>query len=108
MTLDMTIQDLIDSGSAWMLEGHIGRQCMRAIEDGVAVLGRTRTRDYWGNTIPARTDVVSGTKGSQLFAHNQQGHEMPYARCRATTCALPRRALKRKPQGGPLFTEVTR
>ena len=90
----LSIQNLIDNGNAWLLEGSVGRQCMAAIEQGNAVLGRTRNRDYWGNTIPARTDVIPGTKGSQLFAHNQQGHETPYARCRATTCALPRRPLK--------------
>lgn len=67
--LDMTIQDLIDNGMAWMLEGHIGRQCYAAIENGDAVLGPTRHKDYWGNTIPSRFDVVPGTKGSIEYAN---------------------------------------
>lgn len=89
-----SIQDLIDNGMAWQLEGHIGRQCYAAIEGGYAVLGRTRHTDYWGNRIPARTDVVPGTVGSQLYAHDMQGHELPYAVCRRGTCRLPRRAPK--------------
>lgn len=94
--LYMTTQDLIETGNAWMLEGHVGRECMRAIDDGRAVLGRTRHTDYWGNRIPARTDVVPGTVGSQLFAHNLRGHELPYARCRRGTCRLPRRTLSKE------------
>lgn len=92
--LDMSIQHLIDTGNAWLLEGHVGRQCMAAIDSGHAVLGRKRHRDYWGNIVPARTDVVPGTVGSQRYAHDMQGHEVPYARCRRDTCALPRRAPK--------------
>ena len=64
----MSIQDLIDSGMAWQLEGHIGRQCMAAIEDGRAMLGPVGHRDYWGNYIPSRHEVQAGTKGSPEYA----------------------------------------
>lgn len=64
-----TIQDLIDNGMAWTLEGHFGRQCMEAIENGDAVLGPEGHRDYWGNYVPSRTEVKPGTKGSIEYAN---------------------------------------
>ena len=61
-------QSLIDSGHAWMLEGHVGRTAMGLIEDGQCVLGEVGHRDYWGNYVPSRTEVESGSKGSQEYA----------------------------------------
>lgn len=68
----MSIQDLIDSGMAWQLEGHIGRQCMAAIEDGRAMLGPVGHRDYWGNYIPSRYEVQPYTVGSPEYAEVMQ------------------------------------
>lgn len=68
MSLDMSIQNLIDTGLAWQLEGHVGRQCMAAIEAGEAILGPVGHRDYWGNYIPSRDEVQPGTKGSIEYA----------------------------------------
>lgn len=62
------LQELIDSGMAWRLEGSIGRQCMAAIEEGICVLGEVGHRDYWGNYVPSRYEVEAGTKGSQEYA----------------------------------------
>ena len=67
--MDLTIQGLIDSGQAWLLEGSVGRQCMAAIEDGTAILGPTGHRDYWGNYVPGRDEVKPGTKGSVEYAN---------------------------------------
>lgn len=67
-----TIQDLIDSGLAWKLEGSVGRQCMEAIQAGEAVLGPERRKDYYGNVVPSRHDVVPGTIGSVEYAERQQ------------------------------------
>ena len=66
------VQDLIESGMAWRLEGHVGRTCMAAIENGDAVLGDTSHRDYWGNYVPSRHEVEPGTKGSVEYAHDHQ------------------------------------
>jgi hypothetical protein len=63
-----TYQHLIDTGQAWHLEGSVGRTAMAMIEDGVCTLGPERVKDYWGNVIPAITDVVPGTKGSAEYA----------------------------------------
>lgn len=60
-------QELIDNG-VWGLEGSIGREMARAIEDGRCILGPVASRDYWGNRIPAHHEVAIGTKGSVEYA----------------------------------------
>ena len=67
---DMSIQNLINTGHAWRLEGSIGRQCMDAIDSGMAILGVDGHRDYWGNYVPSRTEVKRGTKGSVGYANS--------------------------------------
>ena len=59
------IQQLINSGMAWCLEGHVGRTCMDALRNGDVMLGRYAHRDYWGNYVPARGEVKEGTLGSK-------------------------------------------
>jgi hypothetical protein len=61
-------QELIDSGTAWTLEGHVGRTAMGLIESGACILGETGHRDYYGNYVPSRTEVAPGTKGSPEYA----------------------------------------
>jgi hypothetical protein len=72
MMEDMTLQDLIDSGLAWRLEGHIGRQAMACIKNGDCTLGPVGHRDYWGNYVPSRTEVQPGTLGSVEYAQRMQ------------------------------------
>ena len=67
--MEFNVQHLIDTGMAWRLEGHVGRQCMAAIEGGYAVLGKEGHTDYWGNYVPSRDEVVPGTKGSIEYAN---------------------------------------
>ena len=66
------LQSLIDSGTAWKLEGSVGRAAMAAIEAGLCVLGPTGNRDYWGNYIPSRFEVRAGTKGSIDYANERR------------------------------------
>jgi hypothetical protein len=66
------LQGLIDSGTAWTLEGSVGRAAMRAIESGLCVLGPSSHRDYWGNYIPSRFEVQAGTKGSVDYANKRR------------------------------------
>jgi len=68
-------QRLVDSGDAWKLEGHVGRTAMNLIEHGAIMLGHRGHRDYWGNYVPARTDVQEGTKGSYQFVVQHHGEE---------------------------------
>ena len=70
----LSIQRAINGG-LWSLQGSYGRTMMQAIEAGICMLGTQRARDYWGNFIPARTDVQDGTKGSASFVEQQSGAE---------------------------------
>ena len=63
-----TYQNLINSGTAWKLEGHVGRTAMALIESGECILGEAGHRDYYGNYVPSRTEVAPGTKGSVEYA----------------------------------------
>ena len=66
-------QALIDSGTAWRLEGYVGRTAMRLIEAGVCVLGEVGHRDFWGNYVPSRYEVEPGTMGSVEYATERGG-----------------------------------
>lgn len=74
MQVALSLQRAINSGM-WSLQGSYGRAMMGAIEAGQCMLGHNRAKDYWGNTIPARTDVQPGTKGSREFVAEHMGEE---------------------------------
>ena len=57
-------QTLMNSGQIWHFEGSVGRAASDMLEAGILFLGENRTSDYYGNTIPARTDLKDGTKGT--------------------------------------------
>lgn len=71
----ITLQNLINSGMAWTLEGSIGRTCMAALENGDVMLGTEIKYDFYGNHIPARTMVQPGTKGSRQLVVDTHGEE---------------------------------
>lgn len=58
------IQEQINNGSVWSMEGSMGRYAMSLLESGVCMLPKKRTTDYYGNVLPSRDDVKAGTKGS--------------------------------------------
>jgi hypothetical protein len=60
-------QELINTGTAWKLEGSVGRAAMALIESGECMLGEEGHRDYWGNYVPSRHEVQPGTKGSPEY-----------------------------------------
>jgi hypothetical protein len=64
-------QALINSGHAWLLDGHTGRTAHDLIEQGLCVLGEVGHRDYYGNYVPSRTEVEPGSKGSVEYAANR-------------------------------------
>jgi hypothetical protein len=68
------LQRAINSG-LWQLEGNYGRQMMAAIKSGNCMLGQISHKDYYGNTVPSRTDVKSGTFGSYDFVASTKGLE---------------------------------
>lgn len=65
------MQELINSGMAWRLEGAVGRDAMNLIENGECMLGEEGHRDFWGNYVPSRHEVEAGTKGSPEFCEER-------------------------------------
>ncbi len=61
-------QSLLNSGEIWGFEGSVGRAASDMLEAGILILPEKRTTDYYGNTIPARTDLKEGTKGTLRLA----------------------------------------
>lgn len=64
-------QELINSGLAWCLEGHVGRTAMDLIESGHCILGEKGHKDYYGNYVPSRHEVVPGSVGSVEYAEER-------------------------------------
>jgi hypothetical protein len=58
------MQDMINSGIAWKMEGSIGRKAMSLLECGACMLPEEMHKDYYGNTIPSREMLKEGTKGT--------------------------------------------
>lgn len=58
------LQSMIDSGQAWKMEGSYGRMAMYALERGMCMLPKESHSDYYGNRVPSRDEVPSGSKGS--------------------------------------------
>lgn len=66
------MQELINTGVAWRLEGSVGREAMAMIESGDCMLGDQSHRDYYGNYIPSRYEVKPGTKGSPEYSQERK------------------------------------
>ena len=58
------MQEMINSGIAWRMEGSIGRQAMSLLECGACMLPKEIHRDYYGNQVPSRDMLKDGTKGT--------------------------------------------
>ena len=53
-----TLQEMIDSGLAWRLEGHVGRAAMNALKIGAVVLPAVEHTDAYGNPVPSCEDIL--------------------------------------------------
>lgn len=71
----IAMQNSINTGVAWKMQGSVGRELMRAINEGACMLGKTGASDYYGNYIPSRDEVKPGTKGSYEFVADINGSE---------------------------------
>ena len=58
------IQDQINSGQCWHMEGSIGRFASDMLNAGVCMLPKCNRIDAYGNTIPSRDYLKKGTHGS--------------------------------------------
>lgn len=70
------MQELIDSGLVWKLEGSMGREAMALLESGACMLPKKSYRDYYGNKIPSRDELKSGTKGTYKNSLNFYKHQI--------------------------------
>lgn len=69
------LQRDINSGLVWHLEGSVGRSAMDSIRAGRAMVGKVRRTDYWGNTVPARSDLEPGSFGTREFVADTMGED---------------------------------
>lgn len=58
------MQDRINTGLAWKLEGSVGREAMALLESGTCMLPLEPKNDYYGNQVPSRNMLKPGTKGT--------------------------------------------
>lgn len=61
------MQQMVNSGDAWKMQGSYGRAAMDMIRSGQIALGHQGHRDYYGNYVPSRHEVQEGTKGHASF-----------------------------------------
>ena len=64
------MQNMINTGQCWSMEGHTGRQAMNALAAGACMLPKVRRIDYYGNVVPSRYDVKPGSKGSYQWCQD--------------------------------------
>ena len=64
------MQEWIDKGIAWSMEGSVGREAMRGLESGMYFLPNVSHKDYYGNHIPSREEIRIGTLGSLENAYD--------------------------------------
>ena len=64
------MQDRINSGLCWKLEGSYGRAAMDTLESGACMLPEVKHNDYYGNAVPSRNDLKPGTTGTLLNCQN--------------------------------------
>ena len=58
------MQEAINTGMAWKMEGSVGRRAMELLRTGAWVLPKEAVVDSYGNRVPSRDDLVSGTLGT--------------------------------------------
>lgn len=64
------LQENINSGLCWLLEGSYGRAAMDALESGLCMLPLKQRIDYYGNRVPSRNMLKPNTKGT--FKNSQR------------------------------------
>ena len=58
------MQEKINTGMAWKLEGSVGREAMSLLDSGACMLPKEFKVDAYGNRVPSRDVVKDGSKGS--------------------------------------------
>ena len=71
----LAMQRAINSGMAWRVQGFYGRSAMDALESGLCMLPKEAHTDYYGSTVPSRTWLEPGSKGTRENVVNNYGEE---------------------------------
>lgn len=58
------MQNHINTGMCWKLEGSVGREAMALLDSGACMLPKEFHTDYYGNKVPSRDVLKEGTKGT--------------------------------------------
>jgi len=58
------MQEAINTGMAWKMEGSVGRRAMELLRTGACLLPKKAVVDVYGNKVPSRDELVSGTLGT--------------------------------------------
>lgn len=70
------MQDWIDKGYAWSMEGAVGREAIRGLESGMYFLPNQSFTNPYGQHIPSREEIRIGTEGSLDNAYDFYQDEM--------------------------------
>ena len=68
------LQRWVDSGTAWLLEGQVGRTASAALKNGALVLPPHQVKDFYGVTVPSYRDVED-EPGSPGSVANCEAHD---------------------------------
>jgi hypothetical protein len=64
------IQNSINSGTVWQMEGSQGREAMALLDSGACMLPLVKRYDAYNNTVPSRDVLKKGTKGTYQNSKN--------------------------------------
>jgi hypothetical protein len=58
------MQEMINSGQVWKMEGSMGHEALVMLEMGACMFPKNPQKDFYGNRVPSRHDLKAGTKGT--------------------------------------------
>lgn len=58
------MQNIIDTGMVWHMDGSMGREAMELLRVGACFLPNKPYRDAYGNRVPSRNDLAKGSLGT--------------------------------------------
>lgn len=64
------MQNNINSGLCWVLEGSSGREASNCLEAGACMLPKVQRKNAYGSLVPSRDQLKKGTKGTYLNSVN--------------------------------------
>ena len=63
------MQEIINNGDAWHMEGSVGRAAMDSLKSGECYLPDKAFRGAYGNKIPSRNELEKGSFGTLEYCY---------------------------------------